>query len=976
MSSLSNFVGLIALAIRRLRAHLGLTLMSLLGLTVAVGLIISVPLFSDAINYNLLREQLRGMSENGNRPPFAFMFRYVGAWYGGIDMEKYGKENDYLTKTAPWTIGLPLQQTIRYVKTDNYRVFPVSEAQYADIRQPLAYAYVGYVTNLQDHIHMVEGTWPQPAQTATDTLQVIVSQPMAEAVGMQVGEQYILFDKATTGGTQPVQIPVQIVGVWTPNDPKEEFWFYTPKAFEDVFFVPEESFQARIVPVTKTPVYLALWYLIFDGSKVRNEHVPGLIGRIVTAQSRAATVLENTALDISPMDAMIQYQRQSQTLTILLLVFSIPVVFLVLYFIGLVAGMMVQRQKAEIAVLKSRGSTSLQILWLYLIEGVIIGIVALGLGILLGQVVAMVMGNTRSFLLWIWRKPLPVMLTKTSMKYGLAAVGIAVLASLMPALSAAGYTIVTYKQEMARSLRRPFWQRYFLDILLMIPPAYGYYVLRQRGNISLLSFGNQGSPFSEPLLFLVPSLFMFSASLLFIRIFPYLMSFLAWVVQRLGSVPALLAIRHLARSAAFYTGPLLLLILTLSLAAFTASMARTLDEHNYDSVYYKVGADLHLVEMGESNEASKNPGAAGTSGSGAQAAGTDQGGSQEQPVDPLASTAVKWLFLPVEEHLQVPGVRAATRVGSFMGTVNLGSGSTQMTVIGVDRLEFPKVAFWRQDFAKRSLGALMNSLAATDNAIIVDRRFLADNAIGVGDKIKMNLSASGLGGSAEFRIVDYLDYFPTQYPVDGYVAVANLDYVFERIGGEVPYDVWLRTDPAYTGKDISEKVSDLGMKVLSYSDARDQVTKYERAPERTGTFGILSVGFVTSAILTLLGFFLYSLISFQRRFIELGILRAIGLSVRQMAVFLGLEQFFLIGTGMLVGTIFGVSASSMFIRFLQVGAGKTELTPPFKVQIAWGAIADIYGVFLLMFLIGVSAMVSMLVRMRIFQAVKLGETAG
>lgn len=970
MAGLGNLFGIIGLAFRRLRANVGLTLMSLLGLTVAVGLIMSVPLFSDAINYNLLRESLRAMSETGNRPPFAFMFRYVGAWYGGITLDKYQTEDDYLTQVAPSTIGLPLQQAIRYVKTDNFRLYAASEAQYADIKQPLAYAYVGFVTSIQDHITMLEGQWPAAAQHATDTLEVAISQAMAETAGIQPGEEYILFDKPsseTSAATEPTQIRVRVSGVWKPNDEKDEFWFYTPKAFEDVFLVSEDSYVARIVPVLKQPVYLALWYLVFDGSGVYTEHVPNLVGRMVMAQSRAATVLENTSLDVSPMDAMNQYRQKAELLKVQLLVFSIPVVFLVLYFIGLVSGLMVQRQRAEIAVLKSRGATSLQILLLYLFEGLLVGVLALVLGALLGEGIAMVMGNTKSFLLWVRRTPLPVRLSTTIVKYGVGAVVLAVLASLLPALSAAGYTIVTYKQEMARSLRRPAWQRYFLDIILLIPPLYGYYTLRQRGSLSIFNMGESGSPFSDPLLFLVPALFMFSSSLVFMRLFPYLMSFLAWVVQRLGSVPSVLAIRHLARSATFYTGPLLLLILTLSLAAFTASMAQTLDQHNGDSVYYQVGGDMRLVEMGESTEDSGSPQTAST---------TEAESGADAEVDPLAAGTVKWLFLPVTDHLTVPGVQAAARLGRFTATAKLSNRSANLTLIGVDRLDFPRVAYWRSDFGPRSLGGMMNSLAVDDAAIIVDRRFLADNAIGLGDKVNLSISSSGSSGSAEFKIVDYVDYFPTVYPEDGYFAIVNLEYVHERIGSTVPYDVVLRTDSAYESASITKGVEDAGFRVLSGQDSRDLVTQYEKQPERTGTFGILSVGFVTSALLTVLGFLLYSLVSFQRRFIELGILRAIGLSVGQMSTFLAMEQAFLIGTGMVVGTVLGVWASSMFIQFLQVGANKYALVPPFEVKVAWGAIVNIYAVFLFMFLFAVGSMVYLLVRMRVFQAVKLGETAG
>jgi len=326
--------------------------------------------------------------------------------------------------------------------------------------------------------------------------------------------------------------------------------------------------------------------------------------------------------------------------------------------------------------------------------------------------------------------------------------------------------------------------------------------------------------------------------------------------------------------------------------------------------------------------------------------------------------------------LRAPGVQAATRVGRFASTASLSTSSGQLTLYGVDRVDFPRVAYWRSDFAPRPLGSLMNSLALDTGALVVDRRFLSDYAIGIGDKVKLSISGSGLSGSGDFTIVDVVDYFPTAYPEDGYFAIGNLDYIHERIGGQVPYDVWLRTDPAYEGSEIADNVEDVGLLVLSYDDSRQMIKEYERQPERTGTFGILSVGFVTSALLTVLGFLLYSLVSFQRRFIELGILRAIGLSMGQMSAFLALEQAVLIGTGMLVGTVLGVAASSLFIQFLQVGAGKYALTPPFEVLLAWPAIGNIYVVFALMFVVAVGAMVYLLSRMRIFQAVKLGETAG
>jgi putative ABC transport system permease protein len=93
-----------------------------------------------------------------------------------------------------------------------------------------------------------------------------------------------------------------------------------------------------------------------------------------------------------------------------------------------------------------------------------------------------------------------------------------------------------------------------------------------------------------------------------------------------------------------------------------------------------------------------------------------------------------------------------------------------------------------------------------------------------------------------------------------------------------------------------------------------------------------------------------------------------------MAVFLIAEQLTLIATGALAGTGLGVLVSHLFIRFFQVQTGPHPFTPPFVVQIAWQEIVYIYAVFGAMFVAAVIALLVALRQMRIFEAIKLGET--
>ena len=163
------------------------------------------------------------------------------------------------------------------------------------------------------------------------------------------------------------------------------------------------------------------------------------------------------------------------------------------------------------------------------------------------------------------------------------------------------------------------------------------------------------------------------------------MAAVAWIASHLSGVGVLLAVRHLSRSPGFYAAPLMLLVLTLSLSAYTASVAKTLDSHLVDQTFYRVGADINLLETGESPFASGGPSFGGG------------GEAEEEPaeVEEEEETGPYWYFLPVSEHLSVDGVEAAARVGRYNVSTRLSGSRQAATVIGIDRVDFPKVAFWR-----------------------------------------------------------------------------------------------------------------------------------------------------------------------------------------------------------------------------------------------------------------------------------------
>ncbi|RIK43742.1 MAG: ABC transporter permease [Chloroflexi bacterium] len=979
MNFLSRTFAIFAVAIRRLLSQRGLALATAAGLVVSIALVMSVPLYTDAVYYEVLKTELSQAQDETvalRRPPFAFMFRYVGSLYGLKELDDIEAVDSYLTGEGTAALGLPHQFTVRYAKTDNFRLFPTDQVAYADVRDPLAWVNFAFVSDMADHVTFLEGGMPAVASSdPSDPLEVAVTEAMADQLGLQIGEPFMTFRRMDTeGGQRVVQIPIVISGIWTATNPADEYWFYRLSVFDNQLFIPEASFQGRVAPLLTDEIAQALWYIVMDGSHIHANDVGWLVARIEAVQQRAATLLANTRLEISPYAALNRYRVQSQLLNVLLYAFSIPIIGLLIAFIGLVVGLAVGRQRNEIAVLRSRGATALQILGIAVLESFILGALALGTGIPVSEMISRAIGATRSFLNFTIESNLRVDMTAATLRFGLAALGVTLVAQVVPSLGAARHTIITYKQESARTVRPPWWQRAWLDILLLIPAGYGAYLLQQQGSIVLPGATNSGGVFDNPLLFLVPSLGALALTLLVLRLLPLLMMAVAWVAARTNSVGFLLATRYLSRDPGFYTAPLILLILTLSLSAFTASLAQTLDNHLYDQSYYRIGADVRLVELGQSTEAGSAPGA-GLGGEG----GTTTPASSTTASGEELITGPRWVFVPVGEHLKAPEIEAAARVGKYGASLQVQGQWREATLYGVDRIDFPLATYWRRDFAPASLGALMNALAVAPEGILLRRDFMAQNRIRVGDEIQMRVSNYGQRAEMTAKVVGEIDYFPTWYPDPdptkfSPVVVGNLEYIFEISGGEMPYDVWAKTQ---VGADYGQMVRNLrehDIIVVDYQSAANRIANEQRRPERQGLFGVLSVGFLAAAFLTVLGFFLYALFSFRRRFIELGTLRAIGLSPGQMTTFLAWELAFLIVLGLGAGTYLGALISQIFIPYLQIGSDIQSMTPPFQVEIAWAAIARIYVLFALLFVVALSVLVAFLLRMKIFQAIKLGET--
>ncbi len=716
--------------------------------------------------------------------------------------------------------------------------------------------------------------------------------------------------------------------------------------------------------------------MVLDGDSIEVREADAFLERLGRVDQNAGVLLPGTTLLVAPSDSGLRrYQRSAQASTLSLFVTALPILGSIVAYLWLVAGVYVERRRAEIALLRSRGASAGQISAMVVLEGAVLGAAAFAGGLPVGSRVAQLIDRTQGFLEFSDAAALPMTITPSVSRIALLTVGLALLFIILPTLGATRHTLASYRRERARwhaNWRHGIW----LDLIILLSAAYGMFRLRSQGSLVPLVANDPfaDTPVLDPLLFVTPVLWLLAFALLSVRVLTPMMFAASWVTRQMDGLGLLLAVRRLARSSRNYRIPLLLLILTLSLAVLTASLTQTMKMQIAEEIRYRFGADMSLTELGESIEIDplgiSTPSAAD---------GEDTESIQQASYTVEGYTS--WSFLPVAEHSDASGVQAVARVGRYKALAEVSQWRKEGQFIGIDRIEFPDVGFWRRDFALSSLASLMNDLALTPNGVLVPYSFLRQMDMKHGDQLRVTVSIpeqrkdlTWLEAPIDFQIVGSFNRFPTWEPEEGPAFVGNLEYVFERAGGQFPFDVWLRTDPNPDYDQIEQELRARGFRILGWEAPGPWVAQALRQPEYQGVVGLLSIGFIACTLLTILGFVLYTVSSFRERAIETGVLRAVGFTQREVISFMGWELIVLLLFGLAVGTGIGIWTSRAFIPYLQTGIDPMPTLLPLAPQIAWPRVYQVYLVLGILYFFSTALLTISLMRSQVTQALKMGET--
>jgi putative ABC transport system permease protein len=832
--------------------------------------------------------------------------------------------------------GLPIKASSIEMESGEYRLAPRAE----DTRYTTEHLDTVRVRHVQDvgqHIEVVEGD-PFGQARDPDVLDVWVTEPFLDRLAFQVGEEYVLGDMYSSYGET---IPIRIAGYWQATDPLDPFWHVPFRSqYDRTLLVDAEQFERHISSRMAERSRNVSWHYVFDDRRANLSRAEKYIAEIERLDDEITPLLPGGQIEVSPTRRLERGQERKDSLSLVLFGFSLLVLGFLVYFLATLSATQGQLQEGEMAMLTSRGSTRWQLVALAGVESLILMGAAIPVGIALGLGLAYLLGYSQGFLQFVYREPLQISVYSVNWLPVLAIAAVNLVVRLVAAVRASRFSVVTHEQAQSRRRILPSLTRLAFVFLAVAVTIYAYRQLDVRGTLALVSLDN-----FDPLTLLAPTLFLFTAPLVAVELFALFVRAIGALGRYSPWVSTYLASLNMARDGRHYRLSIYVLIMSLSMGIFYAALARSADVWLLDSKRYEHGADLTFT-----------PGV------------TLENGVEVPPQDPSTVPSV-----PTDAYRDIDGVRDASRAAEFRAVVHGARDVPAVRLLAVDRLDFGRVAHFREDYADDSMGALMNQLAGSPESILIPASVAEQLNLVVGDQIRLNTTVYGNTLIPfEFTVAGTFDYFPTMYPDDAPMMVANLDTLELRTVGILPHDVWLQLEPGADSEEVMDAVRRLGVRPGLVRDLGEALEIESRRLERVGIFGLLSLCFAAGGLLAVANLLVSSTMMMHRRSVGYAVLQALGLRRGSVLRIVTYEGILAIAYGLAAGVLCGLLCARLYVPYFPLNDSPGLPVPPFLPFIDWGWTVRITVAVVVALLIAQFIALARLVRTRVFEMLRMG----
>ena len=939
---------MLTLLFRKMRNTKWMVICLLIGFIMATAMTSTIPIYMHASLQRMLVKDMQAYQEETGEYPGVYSVSKTfiagtnAARQHDITLDVYARAvNRFNSLMVPYL-------TYKCTASDPYLYVSNIETQ------SLATIKLGGMTDIGDHVKIISGRMFKEGKNEQGVYEVICTERSLQLSQLVKDQVYEI--KNVLDSDSPDSIKIKIVGTFGPANETDTYWSEGLSTYDNTFFADFDTLLndiifTGVVNLNSAEARIIIDYQNMDMNVI--EHVQN------SFESQAEQYSEEACTFKVPAQAVLEsYADKAASLRYILLMLDIPVVLMLVFYLFMVSQLNIESERNEIAMLKSRGASSWQILRIYAYETLILGAISALVGPFVGLGLCNILGVSNGFLEFVRRPALNARLSLAPFVYALIAVAVFFITTLLPIIPASRVSIVAHKQSKAHAQKKPFWQRSFLDIaFIVLPVVWLWWYNRLNQNLIMQGIVDTSATMN-PLMFASSTVFILGAALLCVRLYPYFIRLIYAIGRKRWSPAAYISLNNIGRSS---TGRekfiMIFLILTVALGIFSANTARAINRNTEERIRYNLGADAVIAEAWKTSRVRVY----------------DEETGEE-------TSTTQYTEPDFSKYSSLPGVVTATPVFT-RDSVQMRydeSTKTDCRLMAIIPYQFAKVAWFRSDLLPTHINRYINALNECPNGAIVSSSFAEkyEGKLKPGDVIEVKWARNSW---IEATVVAIVDYWPSLNPYDKNSAgeyrdfvVMNYDYINVMTISE-PYEVWLDLEDNADISKLYNGVVSADITATRLDVASQLIIASKTDAVLQGVNGALTLGFITIMAMCFIGFLIYWILSIKGRTLQFGILRAMGMSFREIISMIIYEQILVSGVSIFLSIIIGGIASDIFVPLFQVLYNVTEQVPPFRVVAQRSDYYKLYAIVAIMLLVGFIVIARLIKKININKALKLGE---
>lgn len=792
------------------------------------------------------------------------------------------------------------------------------------------------------HIILVQGRLPR---ADASEIEIALTPASARSLHVTVGSVVTLQLSFLLHPNTPAitrNVAMHVTGIFTSASDTEPFWHgttfqpiqagpwttYTALIPDETLLAQADAFaqESHLQAIFTLQSYDIRWYNYLDPARISINQLDDLSNRLASVQADIANrygylqsdeqatqqypylqkVTVSGALLNTPdgLGLLEQYRSRLALVRVPIVILTLQVMALILIFVSMMAEQLVDRQLDAIALLRSRGASDRQIFGSLIIQSVVLSagslLIAPPLAVLAIDLITrnLLSVADQTALRTITSEPLFVM--QSIAWYAIAAVLAALLALLVAFSRASRLDMFTLRRESTGPTRRALWQRLHLDIVAMLLALAGYALSLYITILDGLLNTQTRELVVAPLALVAPVFLLIACTLLFLRLFPYVLQLGALFAARGRGAASMLALAQMARAPRQALRMTMLLALATAFALFALVFGASQAQHASDLAAYQAGADF----------------------------------SGDIPAVRVAGQGRDALRQTSGIYQRISGVSA---VSAGMVTTGIATGTAPVVNIhleAVDPPSFAQAAAWPQQTSVQPLHELLTQLVVARGdgirnktlPVIVDDVLVRTLDLRTGSTftITINRRDALASGNVQCIVVGNIDHLPTvidsieprEIGNGGGSLQSGLLTDYQSMSalysqGALPVNhIWLRTQDDSAA--LSRVRVALAMPTLhldNLMDRRALLKGMQADPLYLNLIGVLTLGAITALLLAFVGSILASWLNAHTRQTSFAVLRALGTTPVQAASVLTWEQTIIYLIAIVLGLLFGALLS-------------------------------------------------------------------